>query len=110
MKPNILALGRLKTGQMNKTEAAYAAQLDLLLRAGEIAWYKFEGLKFRLANNTFFTPDFCIMLPSGEIQIKETKGFMQDDANVKIKCAAEIYPFRFFIVRKDGKGWKETEV
>jgi hypothetical protein len=36
---------------------------------------------------------------------------MQDDANVKIKVAASIYPFRFKVVRK-GKGgmWDITEV
>lgn len=57
----MLALGRLKTGEMNKTEAAYAAWLDALQAAGEIQWHRFEGLKLRLANNTFYTPDFAVM-------------------------------------------------
>jgi len=54
------------------------------------------------------------MLPSGEIQIKEVKGFMTDDANVKNKVCAAMYPFRFFVVRKNpkknGGGWIETEI
>jgi len=93
------ALGRLKTGAMNATEAAYAKHLALREAAGEIVWTKFEGLKFRLADNTFYTPDFIVMLADGSMEAHEVKGaraIFQDDAKVKIKVAAETYPFRFF--------------
>lgn len=114
MNKKMYGLGRLKTGEMNKTEADYAEYLKRRLMVGEISWYKFEGVKFRLADNTFLSPDFIIMLPNGEIQIKEVKGFMTDDANVKNKVCSSMYPFRFFIVRKrakkDGGGWEETEI
>lgn len=56
MRKQIQALGRLKTGQMNKTESAYCQHLEQRKRAGEIAWYRFEGIKLRLADNTFYTP------------------------------------------------------
>jgi len=110
MIPNIRALGRLKSGQMNKTEADYSAYLEILLRAGEIAWYRYEGIKFRLASNTFYSPDFAVMLPDGEMQIHEVKGYMMDDAAAKIKIAAEMFPFQFFIVRKEKSGWNVTKV
>jgi len=32
------ALGRLKTGEMNKSEANYAKHLELRKQAGEILW------------------------------------------------------------------------
>lgn len=103
------ALGRLKTGEMNKTEAAYDAYLKTLLMAGELVWYKFEGMKFRLADNTFYTPDFALMRSDGQIEIHETKGFWTDDARVKIKVAADMYPFKFMAIKvkakKDGGGW-----
>ena len=35
MRKNIQALGRLKVGQMNDTEAAYAQTLELRKRAGD---------------------------------------------------------------------------
>ncbi len=109
MKPRIQALGRLKTGQMNKTEEAYAKHLEQRRHAGEVAWFKFEGLKFRLADNTFYTPDFAVMLASGVMEAHEVKGFWQDDARAKIKIAADMYPFRFIAVKvqakKDGGGW-----
>ncbi|MDE1988815.1 MAG: DUF1064 domain-containing protein, partial [Patescibacteria group bacterium] len=68
MKKSILALGRLKTGVLNKTENEYKDFLRLRMSAGEIAWFKFEGLKLRLANNTFYTPDFSVMLADGTIE------------------------------------------
>lgn len=107
------ALGRLKTGQMNKTEAAYFSYLDLLKHAGEIAWFKFEGVKLRLADNTFYSPDFAVMLDDGTMEMHEVKGFWQDDARAKIKIAADMYPFRFIAVKvkakKDGGGWSLEE-
>lgn len=111
MKHRFYALGRLKTGQRNKTEAAYEQYLSLLQKAGEVAWFRFEGVKLRLADNTFYTPDYAVMLPTGEFQLHEVKGFMTDDANVKIKVAAEMYPFKFFLVRKlKGGAWDITEI
>jgi hypothetical protein len=105
----VQALGRLKVGAMNKTEASYAASLELRKHAGEIAWYKFEGVKLRLADNTFYSPDFAVMLADGFVELHEVKGFWQDDAKVKIKVAADLYPFRFIAVKakakKDGGGW-----
>lgn len=107
------ALGRLKTGEMNKTEAAYKERLELLRQAGEVAWFKFEGLKLRLADNTFYSPDFAVMLANGQMECHEVKGFWQDDARAKIKIAADLYPFRFIAVKvkakKDGGGWITEE-
>lgn len=103
------ALGRLKVGELNKTEAKYSAVLELMKHAGTVRWYKFEGLKLRLADNTFYTPDFAVMAEDGVIECHEVKGFWQDDARAKIKIAADMYPFRFLAVKalpkKEGGGW-----
>lgn len=111
------ALGRLKAGKMNKTEAAYAQHLALKKAAGEVVWYRFEGIKFRLADNTFYTPDFVVMLADMSMEVHEVKGAMaifQDDAKVKIKVAAEMYPFKFIVIvpvpKKRGGGWEIHEV
>lgn len=110
-EPGAFALGRLPTGTMNKTEALYDAHLSLRRHQGGILWHKFEGVKLRLANNTFYTCDFAVLPATGVLEMHEVKGFMQDDANVKIKVAAATYPFLFKIVRK-GKGgvWDIQEV
>lgn len=107
------ALGRLKAGQMNKTELAYATHLERLLMARTILWYRFEGIKLRLADNTFYTVDFAVMADSGQLEMHEVKGFWTDDARVKIKVAADQYPFRFLAVQvrkaRDGGGWEIEE-
>ena len=106
----VLALGRLKQGEMNSYEAAYAADLEARRIAGEIAWVKFEGLKFRLADSTFYTPDFAVMLACGTLEAHEVKGHWKDDARAKIKIAADLYPIRFIEVtrraKRDGGGWE----
>ncbi|MPS35020.1 MAG: DUF1064 domain-containing protein [Stenotrophomonas sp.] len=98
---------------MNQTEKAYAEHLRALQHAGEILWFRFEGIKLRLADNTFFTPDFAVMAADGVMEMREVKGFWQDDARAKIKIAADQYPFRFIAVRvrpkKDGGGWAVEE-
>ena len=112
MNPSF-ALGRLKVGQMNKTEAAYGQHLQQLQAAGEVLWYVFEGVKLRLADNTFYTPDFAVMRADGQLEMHEVKGFWQDDARVKIKVAASMYPFKFVALKvkpkKDGGGWTVEE-
>lgn len=113
MKPRFYALGRLKSGERNKTEAAYEQMLESMRLAGEVIWYKFEGLKLRLADNTFYTPDFFVLAADGRLEAHEVKGFWQDDARAKIKIAAEMYPFRFLAAKpkpkKNGGGWEIEE-
>ncbi len=103
------ALGRLKVGAMNATEREYAQHLELLKSAGRVLWFKFEGIKLRLADNTFYTPDFAVLSAESLLELHEVKGHWQDDARAKIKIAADLYPMRFLAVKKrakcDGGGW-----
>ena len=80
---------------------------------GEVVWFRFEGVKLRLADNTFYTPDFAVMLADDTLEMHEAKGHWEDDARAKVKVAAEMYPFRFIAVtrrpKKDGGGWEIEE-
>jgi len=109
----VYALGRMKAGQMNKTEAAYALHLEAMKQGGEILWWRFEGMKFRLADATFYTPDFCVLCADGTLEAHEVKGYWQDDAKVKIKVASSMYPIRFVAVyarpKREGGGWRVEE-
>jgi hypothetical protein len=101
---------------MNKLEAAYAAHLDQLKRTGEITEFYFEKITLVLAPRTRYTPDFLVELPDGAMEFHETKGgLFRDDAKVKLKVAAALFPaFPFKLVRqipkKDGGGWQIEEV
>ncbi|WP_223276842.1 DUF1064 domain-containing protein [Stenotrophomonas maltophilia] len=109
----MLAKGRLKAGQLNNTERAYEVRLDAMKAGGQILWHRFEGLRLRLADNTFYTPDFVVMAADGVIECHEVKGYWLGDARAKIKVAAVMYPFRFIAVKakpkKDGGGWAVEE-
>lgn len=105
------ALGRLPTGTMNKLETKFSEHLKALEHSGEILWWKFEGVKLRLADKTFLTVDFAAMGSDGLLTMYECKGFMEEDANVKLKCAAAGYPFRFVLVTKGKAGlWTLREI
>jgi len=95
---------------MNKTETAYSNLLEIRKRAGEVAWYRYEGITLKLAHDTRYTPDFAVMLADGTMEMHETKGFMRDDAAVKLKTAASMFPFRFFLIRLEKGEWNIREV
>ena len=102
---------RPKAGEQNATEAAYAAELEAQRQAGEIAWYMFEPLKLRLAQQSTYTPDFLVVGVDGRLALHEVKGFWRDDARVKIRVAARLFPcFEFLAVtkarKKEGGGWR----
>lgn len=100
------ALGRLKAGEMNKTEKAYSNFLEARNRIGEILWYSFEPINIRLAKNTFYKVDFLVMTKEGYLEAHEVKGFWTDDARVKIKIAAEKLPvFKFVAARLEKGNW-----
>lgn len=106
---------RCEPGTMNKLETAYAEELERRKLIGEVADYRFEELKLRLAKRTYLTVDFFVMLADGTLEAHECKGFMEDDAAVKLKVAAEkFWWFKFYLVqarrKRDGGGFTVTEV
>lgn len=107
-KPADLLLG-YDAERMNGLEARYAGRLEAMKRGGKLVCWKFEEIKLRMADGTFYTPDFFIMLPDGSVGFHETKGFWRDDARAKIKIAAELYPMFFFVAvqwEAKEKEWK----
>lgn len=95
-----------KPDDLNGLERAYLAHLETLRLAGEIAGYWPHAIKLRLADRTWYTPDFLVMLPDGALELHECKGFMRDDAAVKLKVAAETFwQFTFRLVKKTRAGW-----
>lgn len=98
---------RHELGQMNATEADYAAHLEARRVAGEILAWMFEGITLRLTDKVTYTPDFEVMLADGTIELvdvkagKKTKAgnvvpLIEDDATVKMKWAARA---SWFVVK-----------
>lgn len=84
---------------MNKAEAAYAAHLS---ENTSVAGWFFDSISLRLADKTFYKPDFMVILATGEIEFHDVKGqwgkgddakaHWEGDARVKIKVASEKFP------------------
>ncbi len=104
----------MNIGGMNGTEQLYFERLFLQKHDGVIKIFKYEPTKFKLAHRCTYTPDFRVVLPDGTIEYHEVKrrtpkwSSMRDDANVKLKVAATLFPeFRFWLAEYWGepKGW-----
>jgi hypothetical protein len=99
---------------MNKLERSFFEHVKWQARDRNPTFIWREPITFRLAGNTRYTPDFLVI--SGATQsiynCVDTKGHMEDDASVKIKVAAEMFPcFRFLLVVRAGRnGWEVREV
>ena len=120
---SILSKGLVRTrGEMNKTEAKYAEELQVQKLAGEIVDWWFEPFSLRLSNpesghGARYTPDFMVLMLDGSTFVDDVKNRGMDDpaAIVRVKCAAELFPLWVFrIVRprlvRDGGGFEKTEV
>ena len=115
---------RKVAGQMNRLEARYADYLEEQRRLGYVEWFAYEPMKFKLADKTYYTPDFVVMRPDGAIEVHDTKGtttktrksgarekapFAEEHSKIKIKSVADKYPFRFFMVWFNAGVWQYTE-
>ena len=97
-------------GVMNKTEAAYAHILKLRMMANEILHYDYEPERLKLADNTYYVPDFRVIMADKTIEFHECKAvtaddkmLCEDDARAKFKIAAEthwMYGWRMVGLRK----------
>lgn len=92
--------GKNEKGQ-NRTEAKFEEQvLAVLKAAGEVRGYWFEPFKFLLAGSTSYRLDFLVQRRDGSMAGVEVKGFMRDDAAVKVKVAAAHNPWLDIYVAK----------
>lgn len=95
----------------SKLEQRYAQELDAMRHAGEIQRWWFEPIKFNLAAKTTYTPDFLVLTKDGKLVFHEVKGFMRDDAAVKLKVCAALYPFaEFLLITRRRSMWIEKKV
>ena len=89
---------------MNKLETKYAMMvLEPMKRTGQILDYFFEPFNLRLADNTYYRPDFLVIFPD-RLEIAEVKGHWEDDARAKWKIAAEMFWMFQFVAIQSKKG------
>lgn len=91
--------------RMNKTETRFAQWLEIQKRCGEIEWWEFQPMTFRIADDCRYTPDFVVCDFNGRLKCIDIKGskrkksdgsttyWCEEDAKIKIKVAAKKFPF-----------------
>lgn len=92
---------------LNKLETAW---YEIMKRRGFV-WLGVQNITIKLADRCRYTPDFSAVTQEGRFHFYETKGFMRDDANVKIKTAARLFPWaKFILVTRIEGEWNEKEI
>jgi len=99
-----------KKPKMKKTESAFLERFIKPAKArGEIANWRFEGARLRLAADSTYCADFMVTRNDGHVEFYEIKGaHIWEDAIVKFKWAREEYKeFTFFMAQFTKKtGWR----
>jgi hypothetical protein len=98
-RPTKLAKARRAAGRMNGYESDY--EKTFLMQKPHM----FEAVTLKLADDCRYTPDFMVIADDDVVEFHEVKGgFWRDDAKVKIRVAAQMYPmFRFYSFFKEPK-------
>lgn len=92
--------------KLNKTERAYHEYLKLK----RYDWLGVQCVTLKLADDCRLTPDFAY-ITNGMFYLVDVKGFQREDALIKMKVAARMFPWaQFLIVKKTKTGWDEKRV
>jgi hypothetical protein len=84
---------------------------------GTIRDWAFEPEKLRLADKTWFKPDFRVTLIDGrnvfvEVKVRKKDGSIlwTDDGAVKVKTVPELHPFAIFLAVWGEQRWMVTRM
>lgn len=97
---------------LNKLERAFWERLQDAHRSGEFREVYEHPLKIRVIGNRWYHPDFMSVEDWGPknpptVTLWETKGFMREDAALKLIAAAERFPcFAWVLVTRKGRKWE----
>lgn len=90
----------------SKLEARYAGYIEALKFAGEIRTIRYEAIRLEIAPKTTILPDFYVERPDRSCELHEVKGFMREDAWIKLKVAARQWPhYRWFLITRVKGQW-----
>jgi hypothetical protein len=104
--PKAKRASNLNEKGQNGTEARFDRRLADMKYHGTIRDYWFESVKFRLANRCWYCPDFMVEHLDRSKGFYEVKGtWVREDGWIKLKMAAEVMPFSFWLAVWDGKAW-----
>jgi hypothetical protein len=84
-------------------EANYARYLNWLKKSGKVASWEFEPKTFIFEaiqrGTRAYTPDFRVVLPDGQVEWHEVKGWMDDKSKTRLARMAKYYPEEKIVLR-----------
>lgn len=93
--------------RLNKTERAFLAYL----KTQDYRTIHVQEITLKLGWDTRYTPDFATIDAENRVTLWEVKGFMRDDARVKLFAAASKYrQWHFMLVRREAGQWRIEQV
>jgi len=94
--------------KLNKLETSW----HLILRCNHsIEAIYVQAFTLKLGDDCRYTPDFLAINKDGSATFYECKGFMRDDALVKLKVAARQFSmFKFVLVTRVKGTWVQQEI
>jgi hypothetical protein len=104
----VACIGDRASVKLNKLETAYYNHLKPLH-----VWIGVQCITLKLGHDCRYSPDFWTVGGIGQLEAHEVKGKMfWDDAKVKLKVAATMYPmFDFYLVTRNDNGtWKYLRI
>lgn len=105
---------RQNSAGLNRTEQAFKEYLENMWRGTHIKVLA-QCITLKIGNGVRYTPDFCFHARDDhteqDLDAYEVKGFAREDAIVKLKVAASIYPWiKFHLVTRKKGEWQIQEV
>lgn len=100
---------------LNKTEQAYYAWA----KACGWQYVGVQNITLLLAHDCRFTPDFTLWSPESGVTLVDTKAtnkktgkpLVREDAMIKMRAAARLFPFiRFVVAYRHGEVWHHQEI
>lgn len=92
---------------LNKLERAFWERLQEAERTGHFMEVYEHAMKLRVIGNRWYHPDFMSVGLMGQVDLWETKGFMREDAELKLIAAAERFPcFSWVLVTRKARKWQ----
>ena len=83
--------------------------IDSLRYGSQPTWLGYEAITLKLAHDCRYTPDVAWQR-DGLLYFDEVKGFFRDDAKVKLKVAARLFPWATFRLITRVKGDWRVEI
>lgn len=80
--------------------------LETMMFARRLRRFRYEPMRLRLADGSWYKPDFLVEHNDGRLELEEVKGYRREAAIVRFKVARELYPmFTFTMITKRNGQW-----